>query len=421
MFFIKLRGFLMKHLFTLIDGTSRVARKEQSSKFSNIYRLNLALRERTKNESGKFDPQIVFYYPGIGSAKRLDRVVAKVRAYGIDDIIKDAYVNIASNYFQGDKIYIFGFSRGAVAARLLSGFISNFGLLRPDYVDLLDYAWEYNNMDSDYITTHDFTHFVEERGYKINRRNDSDDLEIKQVDEDDYFIRKDIKIKFLGVFDAVPGFSNPEKTVIRDFSKGKLQPAPNVESAVHILAIDERRRLFEPLVWQINSKSKRKNNCKIEQIWMPGVHTDIGGGYQDNLLSNVSFLTMIDKINEYCDGVAFYESYLDEIFEETTSKSKPFVINKESIFPNFITNFIYKKNRQIKRISKAVHNEYCSNRIGIFNTIHPLYFKMHGTKQIVRKSFSNYSNLFIDNRNLDDILQTQFEKDSYLNYLFKFY
>src|SRR3954447_1397794 len=62
---------------------------------------------------------------------------------GIDELILEAYVNLVSNYEPGDKIYIFGFSRGAVAARALSGLISKAGLLKAESSHLIEQAWRY--------------------------------------------------------------------------------------------------------------------------------------------------------------------------------------------------------------------------------------------------------------------------------------
>jgi uncharacterized protein (DUF2235 family) len=58
-------------------------------------------------------------------------------------IILEAYINLASNYVPGNKIYIFGFSRGAFAARVLTGFISYSGLLRANSLSIMEHAWRY--------------------------------------------------------------------------------------------------------------------------------------------------------------------------------------------------------------------------------------------------------------------------------------
>ena len=62
---------------------------------------------------------------------------------GFDELILQAYINLVSNYVHGDKIYIFGFSRGAVIARALTGFISYSGLLKANSTAHIEHAWNY--------------------------------------------------------------------------------------------------------------------------------------------------------------------------------------------------------------------------------------------------------------------------------------
>jgi uncharacterized protein (DUF2235 family) len=393
---------VMKHIITLIDGTSRVARGEDGRRFSNIYRLNLALREKARASiKGRYNDQVVFYYPGIGSAKRLDRILATATAYGIEDIIKDAYVNIASNYYNHDKIYLFGFSRGAVAARLLADFISKFGLLRSDSIDLLDYAWAYYVAGSEFSLKNKFEEFVLSKNYEIRLPD---------------YRRDNVKISFLGVFDAVPGFSNPEKSVLRHFNAGTLEPAPNIEVAIHILAIDERRTIFNPLVWQQNAnKITNSGHQFIEQIWLPGVHTDIGGGYKHNLIANISLLTMIDKIRQYDITLKFYEDYITAIVDEVLNRHKNFVINKESIIPSVFADLLYRKGRIIKRVSIKKQKDYKKDAKGIYNSIHPLYYKMKGNHIRFRNKFKKYNNFYIDRIPAKDVLVTDFYDHDLMN------
>ena len=69
---------------------------------------------------------------------------------------------------------------------------------------------------------------------------------------------------------------------------------PSVKNAVQLLAIDESRSFFRPIMWTGLKDPKTKNY--LEQIWMPGVHSDVGGGYTNAFLSNISLLTMIDRV-----------------------------------------------------------------------------------------------------------------------------
>src|SRR5262249_53440448 len=80
----------------------------------------------------------------------------------------------------------------------------------------------------------------------------------------------------------------------------------SVPHGVHILSIDETRADFTPIVWT----SRSQEDQVLEQIWLPGVHGDIGGGYDDAFLSTISLLTMIDKLSQYYPDVAFDQRYI---------------------------------------------------------------------------------------------------------------
>src|SRR5947207_2001697 len=65
----------------------------------------------------------------------------------------------------------------------------------------------------------------------------------------------------------------------------------NVHFAYHALAIDERRGPFQPSLWDFKPKPEQK----IEQVWFAGVHSDVGGGYQEPGLSDIAMQWMMDK------------------------------------------------------------------------------------------------------------------------------
>ena len=119
----------MKHLIFLIDGTwvaSDLNLPDQM--YSNIYKINLSLKHADEQEN----PQIVFYTRGIGSTSYLRKYTAGGFAEGIDEMITEIYGNLVANYEHGDKIYLFGFSRGSLVIRTLSNFIRKFGILKKE-------------------------------------------------------------------------------------------------------------------------------------------------------------------------------------------------------------------------------------------------------------------------------------------------
>ena len=93
---------------------------------SNVARIGFAIKDEDYN--GR--PQIVYYQNGVGSQGGIVmRVAGGLTGEGIKENIREAYSFIATNYMEGDEIYLLGFSRGAFTARSVGGMIGDFGLL----------------------------------------------------------------------------------------------------------------------------------------------------------------------------------------------------------------------------------------------------------------------------------------------------
>jgi uncharacterized protein (DUF2235 family) len=285
----------MKRIFIGIDGTANSAFFDKF--YSNVYRINLALQFRAKDGS----PQLFFYFSGVGTASyKWLGLLGKVFGEGIDALILQAYVNLVTNYEPGDKIYVFGFSRGAVAARALTGLISRSGLVRYEYSPFIAMAWRCFIGDS-------------AENYDAQKSN---------------VTHPGVGVDFLGVWDTVNGISAElakKKSLFRQLRFANFNLDASVKSGVHILSIDDTRRFFEPTPWEGCKPSQ-----KMEQIWMPGVHSDIGGGYSKSFISTVSLLTMIDRLAEHCHDVIFDTDYINNVLVRSLFEdSNEIVINDE--------------------------------------------------------------------------------------------
>ena len=129
----------MKHIFIGIDGTANAAFYD--TLYGNVYHMNLSLDFKNKGDGGS---QFFIYFSGVGAtSEKYFGTLGRLFGQGIDEIILQAYVNLVSNYEDGDNIYVFGFSRGAVAARALTGMISYSGLVRYDHSPMIQPAWQY--------------------------------------------------------------------------------------------------------------------------------------------------------------------------------------------------------------------------------------------------------------------------------------
>ena len=115
---------------------------------------------------------------------------------------------------------------------------------------------------------------------------------------------KELKVAFLGVFDtvaAMDGIHRRGETISSDvvFEDGSINP--NVTWAVHILSLDEDRIAFEPTLMNRDGND-RDDHKRIHEIWFPGVHSDIGGGYWHDGLADVALSYMIDQCKAKLKG-----------------------------------------------------------------------------------------------------------------------
>ncbi len=219
--------------------------------------------------------QVKYYGQGVGTSFAVtDRIVGGSTGLGIDRNIKDAYKFIMWSYEPGDDIYLFGFSRGAYAVRSLAGLIRNCGIMQPAYLHLVDEAYRL------YRDRTDLTH---------------PDSDLMKAFKKSYAIEPETKLKFLGVWDTVGALGIPVRWFEwwnRRYQFHDVKLGSQIEYAYHALALDERRKVFSPALWEINSEAKEQT---CEQVWFPGVHSNVGGGYADAGLSDIALKWMIEK------------------------------------------------------------------------------------------------------------------------------
>ncbi|MNV36034.1 hypothetical protein D3C71_1274970 [compost metagenome] len=277
---------MSKNIVILFDGTSN----EISADRTNILRLFGAL-ERSEQ-------QIVYYDPGVGTFgasnawskvyRNTIEIWGLATGWGMDQNIKEAYRFLIENYDPGtkdtngshtdrDRIYIFGFSRGAYSARVLAGFIHALGLMSRQHLNLLDYAYNtYKGIPVQEEVDHDKLQEDEGRSAFASMRLYERTLRTGRP-----------PIKLLGLFDTVASVIEPGKHWVQMKTHPFSNMNPSVEWVRHAVAIDERRTMFQPELWIPDQdyrgspfkKVKGKQNFK--QVWFAGVHGDVGGGYPE--------------------------------------------------------------------------------------------------------------------------------------------
>ena len=244
----------------LLDGTLASRRGPRATHIATIRRLVL----RAARGSG---PVRVHY----GCGLQWDDWRSVVTGRGIEDRIAAAYGWLASSWRPGDPVFVFGYSRGAFAARSLAGMIANVGLLVPRHATErnIRVAWHiYRNGASDTVRA------------GLRRR-----------------CHPYMPIDMLGLFDTVAalGVRLPLLWLLTEGSHRYHSHglAPHVRYGAHALALDETRAAFFPILWSDFPPGR------VEQCWFRGSHADIGGqldGCEEcRPLANIPLVWMLEK------------------------------------------------------------------------------------------------------------------------------
>ena len=264
-----------RHLIIFTDGTWLWPGSDKTlDVYSNVYLLNTLLKDDDKNGCA----QIVHYARGLGAVHGIRKYTAGGFAYGIEELVADLYINICSNYEAGDKLYLFGFSRGAVVARALTGLLS-MGILEAKHINWFANVWGKYVGQGEVILP--------------GQPRELSDLGAPIADFRSKCSELNPSIEFVGVFDTVVG-GHGLAEVAQKLRLGDRKVPPNVRHAVQLLAIDETRSFFKPVFWTGTTDPAASES--LEQIWMPGVHSDVGGACRDRNLGNLALLTMIDRV-----------------------------------------------------------------------------------------------------------------------------
>lgn len=214
--------------------------------------------------------QLKWYDQGVGT-KWYDHVRGGTFGLGLDKNIKQGYEFLIENHEEGNEVYVFGFSRGAYTARSLVGLIRNCGLLKKAHRKRLDAAYEI-----------------------YRTRDEGADSETATFFRGEF--AKEIRIKFLGVWDTVGALGIPLES-FRWFNKRRYEFHDTelsgiVENAYHAVAVDEHREAYVVTLWNPKAKPQQV----MEQRWFLGAHSDVGGGYADRRLSDITLRWMQEKV-----------------------------------------------------------------------------------------------------------------------------
>ncbi len=322
------------------DGTGNSA---SSPHKTNVWRAYKALDTSPEKK------QRGFYDGGVGtSAFRPLALVGLAFGWGLAKNVRQLYAELCRNYRydkanpdNASEIYAFGFSRGAFTIRILVGMIARQGIIDMEKVaGERDLQKKVNAVYREFrreafapSAVSSVFRFCQERWRRLTG---SKPYKPEIILERTRQGGKEDLIQFVGVWDTVDAYGLPidEMTWAWDKVVWPLQVndrnlSPRVVKACHALALDERRKTFEPMLWNERIPKDKEDNIseyevdpRITQIWFPGVHTSVGGGNPDDSLSYISLNWMLGE-----SGLAFYPDD-KRSFEAAVDPSGPIVNNR---------------------------------------------------------------------------------------------
>lgn len=259
---------MARNLVFFFDGTGKEPRLGRSS---NVYRMmSMAPHD---------GEQVLFYDAGVGTlgspksttalGSKLTRIAGLAFGYGLKDNVVAAYRFLAERYEPGDRVFLFGFSRGAYSARAFAGLLYQIGLVRPEHVNMIPYA-------------------LKHYWWHVDGKPKTEEWELAdefsgQFCRADFPRRQDRSIHHIGLWDTVNATG-----VLR----GRLElpwtaKMPMAASLRHAVSLDEQRRPFDPQL--VATDAPGFADGTFREVWFSGVHSDVGGTFMpDHQLAEIT-------------------------------------------------------------------------------------------------------------------------------------
>ena len=278
-----------KNLVVCLDGTGN---EVKVSRNTNVLRLFDMLDYSDESR------QVAYYDPGVGTfsalgawtpfGRRATRLTGLAFGTGLRHNLGEAYVFLMRNWQPGDRLYLFGFSRGAYAARALAGLLDEIGMLHPHEENLVPYAIsayarkpEKGDPPADQLATDGVTQKTLTRRFRESfaRRLGADKP-------------TEVRVQYLGLWDTVEASGH----LRGDLGWKGIMDVPNADRVRHAVSIDEKRWPYK--VVPLTTPQGQAPSALREEVWFPGVHSDVGGTYPDPVppcrLSDITLKWVVD-------------------------------------------------------------------------------------------------------------------------------
>jgi len=253
-------------LFETLKGEKITKHSHNANQYKEYVQSGLP----PENKLDDSPTQLGFYYHGVGNKvenSQIGQVVGGAFGMGADAIVDRAYLDLIRNYRDGDRIFIFGFSRGAAIARLLASAISKRG-----------------------VPTSVWTLRAFGRHWQIWKS-------ISKLEN--------VPINVLGCWDTVGAFGIAKNIMGIPFQQINLLKdltiPDSVKRAYHMVALDETRDAFVPTLMDQDPIHPNR----IVELWFSGNHSNIGGGYATDQLSDITLDFLLRHISS---GYAYDKS-----------------------------------------------------------------------------------------------------------------
>lgn len=319
-----------RNLVVLADGTGNSAAKLFKT---NVWRLYQALDLSDGD-------QIAVFADGVGTSSfRPFEVVGLALGFGVKRRILALYKFLCLNYREGDRIYAFGFSRGAFTVRVLVGLITREGLVNFKSEEELDRnalaayrafrpkafpvpKWQFWVWLSRLVRDNAVAAWNELTGSR-----NYEDVKPKPADPRS---GQRIRIHFLGVWDTVAAYGLPVDELTKAVDKWvwpmtfeRKNLLDSVDRARQAFSIDDERRTFFPIRWDESTRDTASVDGappRLRQVWFAGSHSNIGGGYPDDRLAHIPLCWMIGEAAE--SGLRFKPDIVADYWDYASTSGR---------------------------------------------------------------------------------------------------